>query len=98
MLQGWFGAIFAVSATIGPLVGGVFTDQITWRWVVSLMKVYAYTCVPLIEHNSFTLICRLVPFLFSLFYLVSLRHPSPDQSKRSCARLTILVLSSYSPA
>jgi MFS family permease len=37
MLQGWFGAIYAVSATIGPLVGGVFTDQISWRWVVSFM-------------------------------------------------------------
>jgi MFS family permease len=97
MLQGWFGGIFALSSAIGPLVGGVFTDQITWRWVVSFMKVYAYTYMPLIDHDSFTLIYQLVLSHFSLFYSVSLHNPSLDQSKRSCARLTILVLSSYSP-
>ncbi|RKP27167.1 major facilitator superfamily-domain-containing protein [Syncephalis pseudoplumigaleata] len=32
MLQGWFGAVFAVSAAVGPLLGGVFTDHATWRW------------------------------------------------------------------
>ncbi|KAI9598140.1 major facilitator superfamily domain-containing protein [Syncephalis fuscata] len=32
MLQGWFGAVFAISAAIGPLLGGVFSDYVTWRW------------------------------------------------------------------
>ncbi|KAI9598133.1 major facilitator superfamily domain-containing protein [Syncephalis fuscata] len=32
MLQGWFGAVFAISAAVGPLLGGVFTDHATWRW------------------------------------------------------------------
>ncbi|KAI9597243.1 major facilitator superfamily domain-containing protein [Syncephalis fuscata] len=32
MLQGWIGAIFAISASFGPLLGGIFTDHVTWRW------------------------------------------------------------------
>lgn len=31
--QGYFGAVFAISSVAGPLVGGFFTDHLTWRWV-----------------------------------------------------------------
>lgn len=31
--QGYFGAVFAVSSVAGPLLGGFFTDHLTWRWV-----------------------------------------------------------------
>ncbi|KAF2097192.1 putative aflatoxin efflux pump, partial [Rhizodiscina lignyota] len=27
-----FGMIFAVSSVLGPIVGGTFTDKVTWRW------------------------------------------------------------------
>lgn len=30
--QGAFGAIFALGSVIGPLLGGTFTDKVTWRW------------------------------------------------------------------
>lgn len=30
--QGIFGAVFAVASVVGPLVGGSFTDNVTWRW------------------------------------------------------------------
>jgi MFS family permease len=29
---GAFGAIFAVAIVVGPLIGGTFTDKVTWRW------------------------------------------------------------------
>jgi len=31
--QGYMGAVFALSSVIGPLLGGFFVDQLSWRWV-----------------------------------------------------------------
>jgi EmrB/QacA subfamily drug resistance transporter len=31
--QGLFGAVFAACSVIGPLLGGIITDALSWRWI-----------------------------------------------------------------
>ncbi|KAF8315117.1 ABC transporter [Clavulina sp. PMI_390] len=32
VLMGTFGGVFALASVMGPLLGGVFTDKVSWRW------------------------------------------------------------------
>lgn len=31
--QGWIGAVFALCSVLGPVIGGVITDALSWHWI-----------------------------------------------------------------
>ena len=53
--QGFFGAVFGVSTIIGPLLGGFFVDNLSWRWIfyVNLpIGIVAFAVIGAVFHAS----------------------------------------------
>ncbi len=49
--QGYISAVYAVSSIAGPLLGGYFTEQLSWRWIFWINLPLGALAVFLINRN-----------------------------------------------
>ncbi|KAL6406889.1 MFS multidrug transporter [Ilyonectria robusta] len=64
LYQGLFGVVYGISSVLGPLVGGAFTTNVTWRWCfyinlplggVVMLFVFLFLHIPSRSMNTNTL-------------------------------------------
>jgi predicted MFS family arabinose efflux permease len=92
-LLGIVGACFAVAAVVGPLLGGVFTEHVSWRWCFyskySLSLDPITVALQLIDNGEQSTFQSVVSRFWSSCSSSRRRHmfsPSRPHARRNCCR------------
>jgi EmrB/QacA subfamily drug resistance transporter len=71
---GYFGGVFALSSVAGPLLGGFFTDSLSWRWVFYInipLGIIALAVIAARLHLPIKRIDRKIDYIGALLLIIS---------------------------
>ena len=89
--QGYMGGVFALASVIGPLLGGFFVDNLSWRWVFYVnipLGAVALVVTSAVLHMPHRSVSHQIDYLgTALLVRVGVQHPAGADLGRHPVRL-----------